>query len=390
MADGMSHTEQPTGSAPTREDAAAQGPEAAATPEPEAPADPKGPPTLARVIRAAGRTLISIGALFILFAAYQVWGTSLQEARAQRSLKTEFAQLMSRVSTTVPATTSSSSTSSPNSSLAPSTEVTTTTAPTTTLPPETEEVLTRFRSGDAIAHIWAPKIGLDKIVVQGVEVDDLRRGPGHYKSTPMPGQKGNAAIAGHRTTYGAPFGDIDKLEPGDEIYVSTLQGEFTYRVLSQAAADGTVSGHFIVDPTDVWVLDDAGDSRLTLTACHPKFSASNRIVVQALLVEPPAPKPQPAPTTTIPESTSTTTTASSTTTTLKPAAIDDLNSGLGGDGSQRLATIMWGVAVAGLMIVIARYTPKWGRLRSWAVGSVPFVLLLFVFFEHLDRILPAR
>ena len=75
-----------------------------------------------------------------------------------------------------------------------------------------------------------PKIGVDKIVVEGVGRNDLRKGPGHYPDTPMPGQPGNAAIAGHRTTYGAPFNRIDELEPGDEILVTTLQGPFTYEV----------------------------------------------------------------------------------------------------------------------------------------------------------------
>ena len=79
-----------------------------------------------------------------------------------------------------------------------------------------------------------PAIGVDKIVVEGVSLADLKKGPGHYPETPLPGQEGNAAIAGHRTTYGAPFNRLDELEPGDEITVTTVQGEFTYEVTETA------------------------------------------------------------------------------------------------------------------------------------------------------------
>ena len=115
----------------------------------------------------------------------------------------------------------------------------------------------------------------------------------------MPGNPGNAAIAGHRTTYGAPFHNIDQLAPGDEIIVTTLQGEFRYEVLPQPtdevddSGEPVMRGNFIVAPSQVEVLDDFGDNRLTLTACHPKYSARQRIVVVAQLVEEPAPAPPP-------------------------------------------------------------------------------------------------
>src|SRR3546814_9958345 len=89
----------------------------------------------------------------------------------------------------------------------------------------------------------------------------------------LPGPEGNAAIAGHRTTYGAPFNRIDELVPGDEIIVQTIQGEFRY----------TMTEQLIVSPSQVDVLDDKGDNRLTLAACHPKYSARERIIVVAQL-----------------------------------------------------------------------------------------------------------
>ena len=143
-------------------------------------------------------------------------------------------------------------------------------------------------NGSAIARIQIPAIDVDKTVVEGVRVGDLRKGPGHYPATPLPGQAGNSAIAGHRTTYGAPFGEIDKVLPDDEIIITTIQGEFTYRVLPQ----GEGHGHLIVAPTAVEVLDQdfsEHPNRLTLTACHPKGSARQRIIVIAELVGEPAP-----------------------------------------------------------------------------------------------------
>src|SRR5207247_10810123 len=123
--------------------------------------------------------------------------------------------------------------------------------------------------GDAVAIIEIPKINVSKAVVQGVGTEDLKKGPGHYPSTPMPGEKGNAAIAGHRTTYGHPFYDLDALKPGDDILVSTREGKFDYKV------DHSIN----VDPHDIAVLNDTGDNLLTLTTCTPRFSAAQRLIV---------------------------------------------------------------------------------------------------------------
>jgi sortase A len=337
----------------------------------------------AHALGAMGRTLISVGALLLLFVIYQLWGTGLHEARAQHSLSNEFEQLLRTTTTTTTVATTTTTTT-----IVETTEP----APTTTLEVQPDEVIAAFRSGDAIARIRAPKIDLDKIIVEGVEVDDLRKGPGHYRSTPMPGQRGNAAIAGHRTTYGAPFNRIDELEPDDEILVSTPQGDFTYKVVPQKDANGELSGHMIVSPNDVWVLNDAGDNRLTLTACHPKYSASQRIIVQALLVVPPAltpklvSKPAGEAAGRAPVDTNTAETLPD-----EPVVVrEDLDAGLGGDGSHRWPAFFWGVMVAVFMVAIGRSTRHFGRVRSWAVSALPLLLVVFVFFEHLDRMLPAR
>ena len=160
-------------------------------------------------------------------------------------------------------------------------------ATATALDPEVETLLPLLYpdAGEALGRITIPAIDVHEIVVVGVGTEDLRKGPGHYGSTPLPGQPGNAAIAGHRTTYGAPFGRIDELAPGDRIIVETLQGTFVYRVVQNSAdLTGRAIGHRIVSPKAVEVLDDYGDNRLTLTSCHPRYSSKQRIVVQATLV----------------------------------------------------------------------------------------------------------
>lgn len=129
----------------------------------------------------------------------------------------------------------------------------------------------RVDDGEAIARIRIPAIGVDKVVVEGTGAADLRKGPGHYPRTPLPGMRGTVGIAGHRTTYGAPFSEIDELERGDEIVVELPYGRFTYRV----------EGTRIVAPTAVWVVRRVRHDRLVLSACHPKYSAAKRIVVFA-------------------------------------------------------------------------------------------------------------
>lgn len=134
--------------------------------------------------------------------------------------------------------------------------------------------------GDAFALIRIPK--LDDLkdgwnVVEGVTLPILRAGAGHMPTTPLPGQPGNSVISGHRTTYGAPFHNLDQLAAGDVIEVETAIGTHTYAVREV----------FVVKPTDIWVTDPLPGAWLTLTTCHPKFSARERLIVQAALIEGP-------------------------------------------------------------------------------------------------------
>jgi sortase A len=129
--------------------------------------------------------------------------------------------------------------------------------------------------GDAIARIRIPSIGLSKYVVEGTDVDSLRKGPGHYPETPLPGGSGTSAIAGHRTTYGAPFRHIDEVKRGQPIVIDMPDGRFVYRV----------QGTKVVDDQDLSVLDRVGYPRLVLSACHPLYSAAQRIIVFARLAK---------------------------------------------------------------------------------------------------------
>jgi sortase A len=128
--------------------------------------------------------------------------------------------------------------------------------------------------GDAIAQIRIPSIGVSDYVVEGTDVDSLRKGPGHYPETPLPGAPGTTAIAGHRTTYGAPFRHIDEVKRGQPITIDMPDGRFVYRVEQTK----------IVDDQDLSVLDRVGYERLVLSACHPLYSAAQRIIVFARFV----------------------------------------------------------------------------------------------------------
>ena len=131
----------------------------------------------------------------------------------------------------------------------------------------------RANDGDPIGRIEIPSIDLDIVVVQGTSTGDLTKGPGHYQSTPFPGQPGTTAIAGHRTTYLAPFRHLDSLQGGDRIELRMPYATLQYRVERTK----------VVEPTDVQIHPPTGYQRLVLTACHPLYSASQRIVAFARL-----------------------------------------------------------------------------------------------------------
>jgi sortase A len=130
-----------------------------------------------------------------------------------------------------------------------------------------------LQEGHAIGRIKIDRIDLSIVVVQGTDTASLEKGPGHYRNTPIPGQPGTVAIAGHRTTYLAPFRHINDIQDGDEIRIEMPYAAFTY----------TVEKHEVVDPSDVGIIKPVGYDRLVLTACHPPYSAAHRYAVFAKL-----------------------------------------------------------------------------------------------------------
>jgi sortase A len=310
--------------------------------------------TSARVLGAIGRVMITAGVLILLFVVYQLYGTGIRERQAQDRLERRFNTLIqgngdgSTVGGTASSTTSTTT--------GPSGPTTSATLPPVTAPSEGLSVA----EGDPVGKIDIPKIGLTAYLVEGVAVDDLKEGPGHYPETPFPGQKGNAAVAGHRTTYGAPFASVDELALGDKIVVTTLQGTFTYGV----------TGSEIVTPDKVEVLNDFGDNRITLTACHPKYDLSHRIIVTGTLEGQPAPTP-----------------------TLTPEAVaarQTVNLDLSGKSAPKLPAILYGLLCAAIWLAAWQLAGRWRKWPSYLVGLPFFLVALFFFFENFSRLLPSN
>ena len=311
---------------------------------------------------ATGRVLVTTGILLLLFVAYQLWGTGIYEARAQSRLRSQFETQLQEAGQT-PLGASVTTTTVPD-------DPTVSTTPPTTAPPP---VFTP-ENGDAMGFIRIDKIGLGTgdpaAVIEGVDVDDLRQGTGHYPTTPLPGQEGNSAIAGHRTTYGHPFGDLDQLAKGDTIVVQTVQGTFTYIVDQDPFAVDPDSGEVLLPEPDA-ARPGRSRATLTLTTCDPPYSAAQRLIIKASLQLPQGEAP-------LPPSPGTTGTA-----------VREI-SGLSGDRSSRTPTVLWGliVAIVGLLWwwLFHRY-PRW---TTWLVGVIPFLVALFVFYTYLERMLPSN
>ena len=393
---------------------------------------PKPPHDWRWVVGGIGRFLITLGLLMFAFVAYQLWGTGIQTAQAQRSLSREFDQALT---TTQPPTT----TLAPLATDTPITEVTVPVdpaTPTTTTAPVLARAKPIPEEQKAIARLEIPRMGLNRIVVEGATADALTKGPGHFPETPLPGQLGNAAIAGHRTTHLHPFFDIDKLQPGDQIFVTTFNGRYVYQV----------TGTEVVDPgdyADVIPTTDVTKATLTLVSCTPRYSATNRIVVRADLVPdlsdvlteaaPVVPfldpanssdtlpdegsvtvvdtvapsgtaSPAPATTTpvdttpggvvvpdTVPGSSPVGDTVPATSSRPSTATTDAFVDGWFSDTSAIVPAILWGLALAAVAAGIYLLSRK--VRRYWIgvlAGFVPFVVVLYFFYENVNRLLPPN
>src|SRR6266576_980139 len=199
-------------------------------------------------MRGVGQTLITFGLIVLLFCAYELWFTNLYTARAQQHLRSQSQDILSN---------------------------------TPPLPGTPEFPV--LHGGEGIAVLRIPRLGQGylKVIVEGVTRNDLRKGPGHYPGTALPGQLGNFVVSGHRTTYGAPFNRLDEVQPGDAIVLETRTTWYVYRE----------TGEETVSPDALWVTypvpghlgEQPTQHLLTFTTCTPKYSASHRLVLFGLL-----------------------------------------------------------------------------------------------------------
>ena len=355
---------------------------------------------LSRVLGGIGRVLIFAGVVLLLFVGYQLWGTALDERGHQADLTQEFGDELGD-ELGIDEAKAKDTAALAKQIIGALAKQEPRTAPPLETPAE----------GEPVGFIEIPKIDLEaKSFVEGVSKADLRKGPGHYPGTPFPGNAGNAGIAGHRTTYGAPFNRIDELVPGDDIVVYTAQGRFIYEVTEspESRRSGPENEHwgqgwYAVRPSDVSVLDQTGENMITLTACHPKRSARYRIIVHARLVAEPAPSP-------VATLDADGTPANSETVGLDPAeaadaeadAIEEEPTGsatseadlIGGDPDELRPALGWFALVAGIWVgsmALAAFIRR-RRTRAWWV--YPFTVALSAYplwlsFLHMDRFLPS-
>jgi sortase A len=278
----------------------------------------------------------NVGVIILLFVAWQLWGTAITQHHDQSALKSQFEAKVDH------------RTHKP--------------APGFTLIPATTRIADP-PDGAVMAHLQIPKIGLDQFVVSGTDESDLAKGPGHYLGTAMPGQAGNVAIAGHRTTHGAPFNRLAELSIGDPIYLTAANGEqLTYIVTAAPVA---------VSPRDVTVLNNFGDDRVTLTTCNPEYSAVQRLIVVAAYLPPGASHPAP----------------------IAKGAGNPY--GLAGSVTSGwntnlipLVLIELGALVA-LGLLYRRLSDAFGREGRWLILVPVWLALLLALFETLTNFLPA-
>ncbi|MGB8650188.1 MAG: class E sortase [Mycobacteriales bacterium] len=198
------------------------------------------------VLRGLGELLITAGIVVLLFAFYEVKITGVYTAHQQHDLEQRLTRTWAQ-------------------------------------PAPKGIRLAPFVEGQGIARIYLPTLGKDQmhVVVEGVSHADLKRGPGHYPGTALPGGLGNVTISGHRTTYGAPFNRLDELHTGDPIVLETATMFFTYRVIEQKVVSPQAIGETYPVPERAGVAPT--QHLLTLTTCNPKYSARTRLIIRALL-----------------------------------------------------------------------------------------------------------
>ena len=277
------------------------------------------PGRISRLIDFLGRTMIVAGLLLLSFVAYQLWGTGIVESRSQTAIAKQFVK-----------------------------------------PQPIQPQL-----GGLVGRITIPSIGVSKYVVAGVRLKDLERGPGLFPGSPMPGQKGNVAIAGHRTTFGAPFSRIDELRGNERIILESKDGTFTYIVNGEPK---------IVLATDTAVAKTTNPdiATITLVSCYPKWTSTKRIVVVATLDSTVLPLPATPLVTSEP--------------------IDQQSiAGWFHDPTAWPTVLFFGLALIVIRIVAGLMTRRGRRkIFVYPIAFGIFMPTLFLFFGGLARLLPAN
>jgi sortase A len=271
------------------------------------------------VLMKTGRAFTALGLVAVMFIGYEFVLTGLVHDRSQPALLATFKQQIV----------------------------------TTTLDSSSSTVL----EGSPVALVTAPRIGLDQVVVEGTTPTDLQAGPGHLRASPMPGEFGNAVIAGRRTTYGGPFRDLDRLASGDRIAVTTGQGSFVY-VVSHVGS--LPSGQ--ADP-----LVGTRDSRLTMITSDPAFLPTGRLVVVAML--------QGAPVAVA---------------TRGPVHVAAAELGLTGDPLGLVFALLWAALLGGTIWVVTRWlVARWPRSVRYMLALPVLLALAVLAFSSLDPVLPG-
>jgi sortase A len=297
--------------------------------------------------------------LVLLFVTFQLWGTGLFEAHDQSALRSELTKTL------------------PHDAMDRAARIGAHPAKTKAAsgPPAIAPPASAPADGQPIGTIQIPNIDLDQVVVEGVGTTQLEMGPGHYPGTPLPGEQGNVAIAGHRTTYAHPFYDLNEVTPGNTIVLTTVQGIFVY----------TADGQQVVQPTDVAVVGPSASAELTLTTCNPRYSAATRLVVTATLTSsllfPAAAITHHGPRRSASQSTDR---AAGTLPGTALAGTDD-------DDAGRWVEAV-GLGVATVVVAVTVWLLARRMRRRWVVylpGAVAVLVVLFFFFAVVSPLLPA-
>lgn len=366
------------------------------------------PAPRANTWRALGTGLTVIGVLLVSFVLYQLVVTPLVAARSQRELAGEFQKRVDTAAAIAAGVGTGSQgggfslddpdpdnidipklegevaadaaaelerlgltvlrTPEPSRTLIPGLVTRTEPAAGTTLGQGDEVTIfvATVAKGSPVSTLTIDRIGVSEIVVEGTGSETLMAGPGHYRDSSFPGQRGNAVIFGHRTIYGAPFNRLGELEPGDRIDVSTLAAEFTYNVVETR----------VVGPGEADVLSQDDRNLLTLVTANPPYRASERLVVVAELEGDPIGVGRSSASQDEPQ--------------VGDAIIltpDEL--GRDRDTAAWAPALLWAELLAIAVIVAAILYRRWARWATWLLTTPPILLFGFMLFESINRLLPS-